>query len=88
MEEIIKQISQLSEQGYVEIEHHESFIIAKSSENGKYYLFNSNDLKPIEGSESEQINVHDRSRILMVQNGSVNSFPITHITQDIEDLNW
>lgn len=74
MEEIIKQISQLSKQGYVEIEHHESFIIAKSSENGKYYLFNSSDLKPIEGSESDQIKVYDRFTIYMVQNGSLNTF--------------
>lgn len=74
MEEIIKQISQLKEQGYVEIEHHESFVIAKSSKTGKYYLFDSKELKPIEGSESDQIKVYDRSTIFMVQNGSLNTF--------------
>lgn len=74
MEEIIKSISALSEQGYVEIEHHEIFIVAKSSKTGKYYLFDSKELKPIEGSESDQIKVYDRSTIFMVQNGSLNTF--------------
>ena len=85
MDEIIKSISKLSEQGYIEIEHHETFVIAKSRETGKYYLFDAKELKPIEGSESEQIKIHDRSTIFMVQNGSINTITIPSIR---DGLDW
>lgn len=82
MEEIENAFSQLSKQGYVEIEHHETFVIAKSRETGKYYLFDAKELKPFEGSESEQIRIHDRSTIYMLQNGSINTFTIPMAKDD------
>lgn len=77
MEEILKQIAQLNGLGYIEIEHHESFIIAKSREKGKYYLFNPKDLNPLEGSESEQIQVINKRTVFLVQNGTLNTFSIS-----------
>ena len=63
-------ICQLIAQGYVDVEHLGYIIVAKKDDNGKYYLFDSKDLKQIEGSESDNIIIIDRSTIYLQQGES------------------
>lgn len=74
MEQILKSIFKLKEQGYVEIDHHEDFIIAKST-NGKYCIIDSKELKPLEGSECDQIVIRNGREISMIQDGVFVSGP-------------
>ncbi len=77
--EAVKAIFNLKEQGYVYIEYYDYIILAKGKDNGKYYLFDSKDLKQIEGSESDQIKIVDKSTIFLLQNGSLNTISVSSI---------
>ena len=72
MKELLLSMLRLKERGYVDIECHDGFIVAKKKENGKYYLFDNN-LEEYQGSESDQIKVVEKDCIYLIQEGSVNT---------------
>ncbi len=84
MEEELTALYKLKEQGYVEIEHFGYVIVAKKKDTGKYYLISSCDLIPMQGSESDQIKLIDKSTVYLVQDGSLNviSLPVDFASQN------